>query len=169
MNFGPGSWTWNNGSQISLYTTTLGRLLLTCLKERYFLNGQVSLIQISNPIGRTCGSRHVLKRKRFVWHNVVAVHSWQARIKLGLDTSCNCYSTVAKKIPIHRFYHCLQARHVWDYFQSSMHHLLGDQPNMETFTWFDHLLWIFGSMLPRTFHEFRTIWSFLRGPSLWLI
>jgi len=95
----------------------------------------------------------------FVWHNAGAVHSWWAKISPGLDIACNCCPTGAEETPVHRFYHCPQARYVWDYSQSIMHHLLGDQSNMVPFTRFDHLLCIFGSTLPRQFYDFRTIWS----------
>jgi len=95
---------------------------------------------------------------RSIWHNVVAVYSWQARINPGIDVNCNCCNDNTEEIPIHHFYLYPQAQEICEYIQSILHHIQEEQPILGLHAHFTSTQCIFRALLPWRFSYLKIIW-----------
>lgn len=176
LNFDPNRWGWRNGSGLLDYTTAIGRNLLSKhhrLQKPIFSKWSGHLPNTFNPDWKTIW-HHTRPSKEAtfmwsVWHNAVAVHSWRARIAPGIDTTCNCCDLGTEETPFHRFFACPKAQDAWDYAQSVIYHVQGNQPVTGPHPRLSFQQCVFGTSTPHRFRAHKTIWSSLRGATLWIV
>lgn len=171
LTFDPRRWRWNSGLILLDYTASAGRKFLSGSTQ--LSRSTPSLLPDSFlPSWRdTWFKARSQKEAAFIWsiwHNAVAVNSWHTQIAPGMDTRCLCCSSGDIETPLHRFFTCPRAQEIWDYAQTILHYISGSSPALGPHARLDSKQCIFGTPIPRKFHNSRTIWSLVRGAALWL-
>ena len=101
-----------------------------------------------------------------VWHKAVAVNDWRKVAYLNIDSSCPFCPGLPETI-LHRFWECTQARNTWMWSSSLIHALQRRSQDPTVHFNLDWFHCIFTQLLPRRFGKFSSIWSMLRGLTLW--
>lgn len=168
-------WRWVEGSYFLDYTTKEGREFITKRTEGVNnvadkwqgyvpRNYKFYWSQIWDPL-RT-GKEAAFMWS--IWHKVVAVNEWRARIApISISKQCIfCLPNTCESVK-HSVWDCIQARRAWRWAIFVIHELCGVRTtNYETFHWKQAL---FGERLQKKFCKQIQIWHLLRGITLWFI
>lgn len=175
LNFDPHQYSWPGGTPLLQFSAQLAREWMRNPEEPVDLSRSKwwgILPRNSNVDWQdTWKAKRAQKESAFiwsVWHKALAVNEWRQVAYLNIDASCPFCPGLPETI-LHRFWECQQARSVWEWSSSLIHDIQHRSQDPLVHFNLDWTHCIFTQRIPHRFGKLSSIWSLLRGLTMWEI